>query len=376
MKIIRNHPILVSIAVLIVVGTFTGCSSDSSPNLVSETLVGKQTIAEEGLSLVADPEEIVIDLGDPGTPIDPGSGMAYGESTLTATALDEQGTPMVGVELLFSSDAGTLASGGSAVLTDDQGMATDVLRLMEDAPDSVLVAVVEGERSVSVTVTKRVVQPNRPPVADAGEDIQAFCGSPDGATVMLDGSASSDPDSTEGTSDDIVSFMWYEDFGTASERLLGEGEMLEQTFGFGTHTVTLQVTDSQGESDTDELTVEIIDNTAPVVWLELHPGELWAPNHKMVDVHAVLVVEDCSPVTITLTAVTSNEPENGTGDGNTEPDIMGAEIGTEDYDFRLRAERSGTGIGRIYTVEYLVEDSAGLQTIARADVVVPHDQGS
>jgi hypothetical protein len=54
---------------------------------------------------------------------------------------------------------------------------------------------------------------------------------------------------------------------------------------------------------------------------------------------------------------------------------MGAEIGTEDYDFQLRAERSGTGISRVYTVEYLVVDAAGLQTTAYAEVIVPHDQG-
>jgi hypothetical protein len=376
MKTVWRKPGSALFATLLAVGLLAGCnSSDGSRNVVAEVLTGPQTAEADGLSLLADPEEIVIDLGDPNTPVDPGTGSAYGESTLTATALDEQGAPMVGVELLFSTDGGTLASSGGPVTTDDQGMATDVLRLMVDDPDSVLVSVVEGDRTVSVTVTKQVVQPNRPPVADAGDDIQAFCESPDGAVVTLDGSASSDPDSTEGTNDDIVSFEWYEEFGGAGEQLLGEGETLQLTFGFGLHAVTLQVADSQGETDTDDLTVEIVDDTAPVLWLEVTPSVLWDPDHIMVDVHADLVVEDCSPVTITLVSITANEPINDIGDGDTEPDIMGAEYGTEDYDFQLRAERSGAGNDRIYTVEYLVVDAAGLQTTAYAEVVVPHDQG-
>jgi hypothetical protein len=137
----------------------------------------------------------------------------------------------------------------------------------------------------------------------------------------------------------------------------------------------LKVTDTEDATDTDETTVEVIDNSAPVVRLELDPGDLWPPNHKMVDVHANVIVEDCSPVTITLLEVFSNEPDNGTGDGNHEPDIMGADVGTEDYHFKLRAERSGGGDGRVYTIRYHVVDDAGYETTATAYVTVPHDQG-
>jgi endo-1,4-beta-xylanase len=86
-------------------------------------------------------------------------------------------------------------------------------------------------------------------------------------------------------------------------------------------------------------------------------------------------VTDCSPVTVILESVTSNEPDDGIGDGNHEPDIVGADVGTEDYDFKVRAERSGTGMGRMYTVVYRVTDAGGLETLATATVRVPHDQG-
>ena len=95
----------------------------------------------------------------------------------------------------------------------------------------------------------------------------------------------------------------------------------------------------------------------------------------MVDIAITLDAGDCTDVTVELLSVTSSEPPNDTGDGNTEPDIMGVEIGTEDYGFRLRAERAGGGVGRVYTVTYRVTDAGGLSTEASAEVRVPHDQG-
>jgi hypothetical protein len=51
---------------------------------------------------------------------------------------------------------------------------------------------------------------------------------------------------------------------------------------------------------------------------------------------------------VTLVSVTSNEPGNGEDDGNTENDI----VIIDDTNFDLRAERSGVGTGRIYTITY------------------------
>lgn len=42
-----------------------------------------------------------------------------------------------------------------------------------------------------------------------------------------------------------------------------------------------------------------------------------------------------------LTAVTSSEPNDGPGDGNTSSDVQGVELGTGDVAFELRSERSG-----------------------------------
>jgi hypothetical protein len=69
--------------------------------------------------------------------------------------------------------------------------------------------------------------------------------------------------------------------------------------------------------------------------------------------------------------VVSNEPDNGTGDGDTANDI----VIFDNLTFQLRAERSGNGNGRIYTITYQVTDWAGNSALATATVTVPHDKG-
>jgi hypothetical protein len=76
-----------------------------------------------------------------------------------------------------------------------------------------------------------------------------------------------------------------------------------------------------------------------------------------------------------LTSIVSNEPDNGTGDGDTANDIQDAAFGTPDTAFRLRAERAGPGDGRIYTIVYTGSDGSG-NTASDVDlVVVPHHRG-
>ena len=64
---------------------------------------------------------------------------------------------------------------------------------------------------------------NAHPIARAGIDETVECTGPTGATVALDGNLSTDPDSTPGTHDDIISFEWFEDYGLPTEVLLGSG---------------------------------------------------------------------------------------------------------------------------------------------------------
>ena len=72
-----------------------------------------------------------------------------------------------------------------------------------------------------------------------------------------------------------------------------------------------------------------------------------------------------------LASITSNESDDWLGDGSSVDDIQVDSHGR----IRLRAERSGRGTGRIYTLNFSVTDASGNQSSTSATVVVPHDRG-
>jgi galactosylceramidase len=143
----------------------------------------------------------------------------------------------------------------------------------------------------------------------------------------------------------------------------------------GIHTLVYWSEDAAGNVE-DRHTIQVkIDKTGPDLSIKLDPAVLWPPKHDLVPIHATVTANDSlSQIdSIVLTSITSNEPDNGSGDGDTVNDIQGAEYGTYDTSFLLRAERSGKGSGRIYTVTYTAVDRAGNRTAATATVTVPHD---
>lgn len=127
---------------------------------------------------------------------------------------------------------------------------------------------------------------------------------------------------------------------------------------------------ARGASDHDPMVaVYCRDTTAPTLSVTADPNVLWPPNHKYKTVQASSSVSDDAdpdPV-VTFVSATSNEPDNGPDDGNTTGDV----VIVDDDTFRLRAERSSSGTGRIYTLTYEAVDSCGNSTVATATVTVP-----
>jgi parallel beta-helix repeat protein len=208
-----------------------------------------------------------------------------------------------------------------------------------------------------------VVGGNEPPVADAGEDQTVIADASCQAAVTLDGSGSSDPDG------DALTFTWTGPLGTAT------GLSPVVTLEPGAHTIALTVDDGNGGTAADEVVVTVLDATPPTLSaVAASPNVLWPPNHKMrtVTVSASAADScDTTPPACRLTAVTSNEPVNGSGDGETAPDwlITGSLMAN------LRAERSGKGTGRIYTLAVACSDAAGNLATGTALVTVPYSQG-
>ena len=123
------------------------------------------------------------------------------------------------------------------------------------------------------------------------------------------------------------------------------------------------------------------DTTAPTITASGKPKALWPANHKYQTVSISDLVSSVTDICdasvgvakIEITSVSSDEPEEalGEGDGNTTADIVIKGPQTVD----LRAEREGTGNGRVYTINYKVTDTSGNTATGSSQVWVPHDQG-
>jgi hypothetical protein len=147
-------------------------------------------------------------------------------------------------------------------------------------------------------------------------------------------------------------------------------------YGLGDTLVTLTVTDNNGATDSCMATVTVTDEVQPTIDVSVSPDTLWPPNHKMREINANVTASDACDAdpSIVLMSVVSNEPDNGKGDGNTINDIQGADIGIDDRSLMLRAERSGGGDGRIYTITYNAIDASGNMATGSAIVTVPHNK--
>ncbi len=144
-------------------------------------------------------------------------------------------------------------------------------------------------------------------------------------------------------------------------------------YPLGVTPVVLTVTDAKGASASCTAAVTVVDRQPPVVQSFIaSPNLLWPPDHRLVPVTVkVSAADNCDPnSSCRITAVSSNEPVNGLGDGDTDTDWIITGGLTAD----LRAERSGTGSGRVYTINAQCTDASGNSAAATASVTVPHNQ--
>ena len=136
-------------------------------------------------------------------------------------------------------------------------------------------------------------------------------------------------------------------------------------------TVAAATPDSDSSNNSSSSTITA-SNPPPVISAAtVDKPVLRPPNHKMVDVAVSYTVTDnCDADKVARSlSVISNEPVNGTGDGDTAPDW---EVIDANH-VRLRAERAGNGTGRTYSITITATDTAGGSSSKTVTVSVPRD---
>ncbi|MEO2203499.1 pectinesterase family protein [Paenibacillus pabuli] len=116
------------------------------------------------------------------------------------------------------------------------------------------------------------------------------------------------------------------------------------------------------------------DTTPPVLRLQVNKPVLKENANKMETIRVTADATDqgTGVASVKLISITSSQPDKGKGHGNKSPDIQGAAYGTADFEFKLRAERTGKGKGqdRVYTITYEAADRAGNTSRSSIKVVV------
>jgi hypothetical protein len=158
-----------------------------------------------------------------------------------------------------------------------------------------------------------------------------------------------------------------------------DGKPLTDPYPGGTTTITWTATDSAGNHSSCDQTITVVDHEPPVIVLNGQTPSMWPPNHKYqtfgVSNFVTGVTDNCDTIgvgSVVITMVTSDEIENGNGDGNTFNDIV---IAPDCRSVQLRAEREGNSNGRVYRIYFSVTDASGNVGTASSTVIVRHNPG-
>lgn len=216
---------------------------------------------------------------------------------------------------------------------------------------NVTVVVTDSFGDSSAAFLRVKVVDRTPPALSLPGNLSAEATSPDGAAVDFVASAM---DGIDGP------------VGVTCSRAPGS------TFPLGTTRVDCSTSDSSGNTARGGFDVTVRDTVAPAIAAVTPSREtIQPPNHKMValtiDVRATDAA-DRSPA-CGITGVSSNETANGQGDGNSALDWQ---FTPGSLNLSLRAERSGGGNGRIYTITVSCADASGNRSAGSTQVKVPH----
>lgn len=238
-----------------------------------------------------------------------------------------------------------IASGSTAQHVFALGAHVLTLRVTDDDGAS-------SEDEVVITVE------NSPPTVGVSAPLTFACAA-DGATASFV--------ATGADVDGTITYAWTP---------TGSTEATTSFFApLGTTQVLVTVTDNDGATAQAASSVTVSDAQRPVISMVVSPTTLTSKNHGMVKVASGISVSDACDSSPHLTVVvSSNQPLNGKGDGNTSLDWIVVANPNGTYDVYVRAEAAATGTGRIYTITATATDGSGNTSTRSQTVTVPRSQ--
>lgn len=146
----------------------------------------------------------------------------------------------------------------------------------------------------------------------------------------------------------------------------------------GTYAVVAEALDNEGNTNRSApVSVSInADTEAPAITLSAANTVLKAEDHLLKTFLLSNIVrsvtDNCAVRVVRIKQVSSDEAADAKGSGNTAQDII---ISADGQSVQLRAERSGNGNGRVYTVQIEAIDAYGNTGLATYRVEVPKSAG-
>jgi hypothetical protein len=299
------------------------------------------------------------------------------EHTVTATVFrggNSAAFPVVGQEVDISVVAGPNQGDQMTAPTDTTG-AVKLTYTGDGGPgtDTIVATSTHPGTGTAMVDTVTVTWANAAPSCDAGGPYTAEVMA-DTVLVQLDGSLSADADG------DTLSYRWSVD---CDDTAFNDATVMNPVLAlFGdcvcADSLTVNLTVSDGfDSTSCQSVITIDDMREPVIEVRDQPLRIWPPNHKYEEITPDMLLasaEDACGRPIALDQVKvievrSDEPEDTNGDGSSLDDMV---VHCPNR-VMLRAERTGGGNGRVYTVVYRLDGENGTEVTAEAKVYVPHD---
>ncbi|MEW8438200.1 MAG: autotransporter domain-containing protein [Candidatus Thiodiazotropha taylori] len=213
---------------------------------------------------VAGPDQQIVDTNSDGLE----------DILLNATNSSDSNGSIVNYE--WFENGAVIATGVTPTVSLTVGTHTLILRVTDDSD-------LFSEDQVVITITDGPSVP----LANAGQDISLSDADANGSeAVTLNGSGSSDVDGT------IVLYQWFDE--TGSEVATGESPTI--TLNIGTHTLILRVTDSDNQTNEDQVTVTVHSHsTIPIA-------------NAGID-QSIVDMDSDDSVTLTLDGTNSTDPD-------------------------------------------------------------------